>query len=132
MPTSTGHVRLSGKTGSDGRVVKTARLTQVGHWCPAGHRPTILLYRHSISPSRGGILSSEHVERRLAAILAAGVAGSCRLIGIDEDGALAQLKALRKTLFDPKITDHRVRVVKDALDGALVEFDRVVDSDRVA
>jgi hypothetical protein len=50
-------------------------------------------------------LSSEHVERRLAAILAADVAGFCRLIGIDEEGALAQLKALRKTLFDPKIAD---------------------------
>jgi adenylate cyclase len=47
-------------------------------------------------------LSGEHVERRLAAILAADVAGSGRLIGIDEEGALAQLKALRKTLFDPK------------------------------
>jgi adenylate cyclase len=44
-------------------------------------------------------LSSEHVERRLAAILAVDVAGSCRLIGIDEEGTLAQLKALRKTLF---------------------------------
>src|SRR5258708_26516563 len=72
----------------------------------AGHRPAILLYEHSISPSMGGILSSEHVERRLAAILAADVAGSCRLIGIDEGGTLAQLKALRKTLFDPKITNH--------------------------
>ena len=40
-------------------------------------------------------MSSEHVERRLAAILAADVAGSCRLIGIDEEGTLAQLKALR-------------------------------------
>jgi hypothetical protein len=52
----------------------------------AGHRPTILLYKHSISPARGCILSSEHVDRRLAAILAADVAGSCRLIGIDEEG----------------------------------------------
>jgi adenylate cyclase len=54
----------------------------------------------------GCTLSSEHVERRLAAILAADVAGSCRLIGIDEEGTLAQLKALRKTLFDPKIAAH--------------------------
>jgi len=58
-------------------------------------------------------LSSEHVERRLAAILAADVAGSCRLIGIDEEGTLAQLNALRKTLFDPKVTDHRGRIVKN-------------------
>ena len=41
-------------------------------------------------------MSSEHVERRLAAILAADVAGSCRLIGNDEEGTLAELKALRK------------------------------------
>src|SRR5260370_1352593 len=93
----------------------------------SGHRPTILLYMHSISPARGCILSSEHVERRLAAILAADVAGSCRLIGIDEEGTLAQLKALRKTLFDPKITEHHGRIVKNTGDGALVEFASVVD-----
>src|SRR5215471_5114512 len=75
---------------------------------------------------------SEHVERRLAAILAADVAGSCRLIGIDEEGALAQLKALRKTLFDPKISDHRGRIVKNTGDGALVEFGSVVDAVRCA
>jgi adenylate cyclase len=77
-------------------------------------------------------LNSEHVERRLAAILAADVAGSCRLIGIDEEGALARLKALRKTLFDPKITDHRGRIVKNTGDGALVEFGSVVDAVRCA
>src|SRR5260221_1173468 len=98
----------------------------------AGHEPTILLYNHSISPSRGCILSSEHLERRLAAILAADVVGSCRLVGIDEEGALAQLKALRKTLFDPKITDHRGRIVKNTGDGALVEFASVVDAVRCA
>jgi adenylate cyclase len=98
----------------------------------AGHLSTIVLSKHSISPSRGCILSSEHVERRLAAILAADVAGSCRLIGIDEEGALAQLKALRKTLFDPKIIDHRGRIVKNTGDGALVEFASVVDAVRCA
>jgi TolB-like protein/class 3 adenylate cyclase len=77
-------------------------------------------------------LSREHVERRLAAILAADVAGSCRLIGIDEEGALAQLKALRKTLFDPKISDHRGRIVKNTGDGALVEFGSVVAALRCA
>jgi adenylate cyclase len=80
----------------------------------------------------GATLSGEHVERRLAAILAADVAGSCRLIGIDEEGTLAQLKALRKTLFDPKITDHRGRIVKNTGDGALVEFGSVVDAVRCA
>jgi adenylate cyclase len=77
-------------------------------------------------------LSSEHVERRLAAILAADVAGSCRLIGIDEEGTVARLKALRKTLFDPKITDHRGRIVKNTGDGALVEFASVVEAARCA
>jgi adenylate cyclase len=77
-------------------------------------------------------LSSEHVERRLAAILAADVAGSCRLIGIDEEGTLAQLKALRKTLFDPKIAEHHGRVVKNTGDGAIAEFASVVDAVRCA
>jgi class 3 adenylate cyclase len=61
-------------------------------------------------------LSSEHGER-LAAILLADVASSCRLIAIDEEGTLAQLKALIKTLLDPKITDHRGRIVKNTGDG---------------
>jgi len=77
-------------------------------------------------------LSSEHVERRLAAILAADVAGSCRLIGIDEEGTLAQLKAIRKTIFDPKIAEHHGRIVKNTGDGALVEFASVVDAVRCA
>jgi adenylate cyclase len=77
-------------------------------------------------------LISGHVERRLAAILAADVVGSCRLIGIDEEGTLAQLKALRKTLFDPKITEHHGRIVKNTGDGALVEFASVVDAVRCA
>ena len=77
-------------------------------------------------------MSSEHLERRLVAILAADVAGSCRLIGIDEEGTLAQLKALRKTLFDPKITEHHGRIVKNTGDGFLVEFASVVDAVRCA
>ena len=58
--------------------------------------------------------------------------GSCRLIGIDEEGTLAQLKALRKTLFDPKIAEHHGRVVKNTGDGALVEFASPVDAVRCA
>jgi class 3 adenylate cyclase/tetratricopeptide (TPR) repeat protein len=77
-------------------------------------------------------LSNQHVERRLAAILAADVAGSCRLIGIDEEGTLEQLKALRTVLFDPKVTNHRGRIVKNTGDGALVEFASVVDAVRCA
>src|ERR1700692_636057 len=80
----------------------------------------------------GSLMSSEHVERRLAAILARDVAGSCRLIGTDEEGTLAQLKAIRKKLFDPKITDYRGRIVKNTGDGALVEFASVVGAVRCA
>jgi adenylate cyclase len=83
-------------------------------------------------PRRGCILSSEHVERRLAAILAADVVGSCRLIGFDEEGTLARLRALRKSLFDPKVTDHRGFIVKNTGDGALVQFASVVDAVRCA
>ena len=86
----------------------------------------------NIKVLRGDTLSGEHVERRLAAILAADVAGSCRLIGINEEGTLAQLRALRKTLFDPKIAEHHGRVVKNTGDGALVEFASVVDAVRCA
>jgi hypothetical protein len=54
----------------------------------------------------------ERVERRLAAILAADVAGYSRLMGQDEEGTLDALKALRKSLIDPKITEHRGRIVR--------------------
>jgi adenylate cyclase len=77
-------------------------------------------------------LSSEHVERRLAAILAADVAGYSRLMGSDEEGTLARLKALRKTLIDPKIAEHRGRIVKTTGDGLLIEFASAVDAARCA
>ena len=77
-------------------------------------------------------MSGEHVERRLAAILAVDVAGYSRLMGADEEGTLAQLKALRKTLIDPTITAHRGRIVKTTGDGMLVEFASAVDAARGA
>ena len=77
-------------------------------------------------------MSSEHVERRLTAILAADVAGYSRLIGADEEGTLAQLKAFRKTLVDPTIAKHRGRIVKTTGDGMLVEFASAVDAARCA
>ena len=67
-------------------------------------------------------MRSEQVERRLAAVLAADVAGYSRLMGADEEGTLARLKALRKTLVDPTIAAHRGRIVKTTGDGLLVEF----------
>ena len=70
--------------------------------------------------------------RRLAAILAADVAGYSRLIGADEEGTLERLKALRRELLDPKIAEHRGRIVKTTGDGLLVEFASVVDALRCA
>ena len=68
------------------------------------------------------------VERRLAAILAADVAGYSRLMGVDEEGTLAALKGHRSELIDPKIAEHRGRIVKTTGDGALVEFASAVDA----
>jgi class 3 adenylate cyclase/pimeloyl-ACP methyl ester carboxylesterase len=70
--------------------------------------------------------------RRLAAILAADVAGYSRLMGADEEGTLERLKATRRELVDPKITEHRGRIVKTTGDGMLVEFASVVDAVRCA
>jgi adenylate cyclase len=75
-------------------------------------------------------LATEHVERRLAAVLAADVAGYSRLMGNDEEGTLARLKFLRKTLIDPAIASHRGRIVKTTGDGVLVEFASAVDAAR--
>ena len=72
------------------------------------------------------------VERRLAAILAADVAAYSRLMGLDEEGTLAALKRYRRELVDPKITEHRGRIVKTTGDGMLVEFVSVVDAVRCA
>jgi TolB-like protein len=77
-------------------------------------------------------LAQQRVERRLAAILAADVAGYSRLMGIDEEGTLAQLKAHRRELIDPEINEHRGRIVKTTGDGMLIEFTSVVDAARCA
>jgi len=77
-------------------------------------------------------LAREPVERRLAAILAADVAGYSRLVGADEEGTLTRLKAYRRELIDPKIAEHRGRIVKTTGDGLLVEFSSVVDALRCA
>jgi adenylate cyclase len=70
--------------------------------------------------------------RKLAAILAADIAGYSRLMGADEEGTLARLKAHRQGLIDPKIAEHRGRIVKTTGDGMLVEFVSVVDALRCA
>jgi adenylate cyclase len=71
-------------------------------------------------------------SRRLAAILAADVAGYSRLMGVSEEGTLERLKAHRRQLIDPKIAEHHGRIVKTAGDGMLVEFPSVADAVRCA
>ena len=68
------------------------------------------------------------MERRLAAILAADVVGYTRLMGEDEAGTLSALKAHRTEFIEPKIADHRGRLIKLMGDGALVEFSSVIDA----
>jgi len=77
-------------------------------------------------------MPEDRVDRRLAAIWAGDIAGYSRLMGVDEEGTLRQLKAHRKELVDPKITEHRGRIVKTTGDGVLVEFFSVVDAVRCA
>lgn len=82
--------------------------------------------------SVGRQVPEERVDRRLAAILAGDIAGYSRLMGADEEGTLRQLKGHRRELVDPKITEHRGRIVKTTGDGILVEFVSVVDAVRCA
>src|SRR6267143_1848845 len=81
---------------------------------------------------RSTALAIERVQRRLAAILAADVAGYSRLMGVDEEGTHERLKAHLRQFVDPKIKEHRGRIVKNTGDGILVEFGSVVDAVRCA
>jgi adenylate cyclase len=74
----------------------------------------------------------ERVERRPAAILAADVSGYSRLIGADDEGTLARLKAHRRGPIDPKIPEHKGRIAKTTGDGVLAEFASTVDAMRCA
>jgi TolB-like protein/Tfp pilus assembly protein PilF len=77
-------------------------------------------------------VTEQRPQRQLSAILAADVAGYSRLIGLEEEGTLARLKELRRTVIDPKITEHRGRIVKTMGDGLLVQFASAVDAVRCA
>jgi adenylate cyclase len=72
------------------------------------------------------------LERRLAAILAADVVGYSRLMSTDEEGTHLRLLAYRREVIAPKVREHRGRIVKYTGDGALVEFDSVVEAVRCA
>ena len=73
-------------------------------------------------------MASDQVKRKLAAILAADIAGYSRLMGADEAGTLARLKEYRRELIDPKNKQYRGHVVKTTGDGILIEFPSVVDA----
>jgi adenylate cyclase len=73
-------------------------------------------------------MAGERIERRLAAVLAADVAGYSRLMAADEVGTLEALKAHRREIVDPAIAEYRGRIVKTTGDGMLVEFASVVDA----
>ena len=73
-------------------------------------------------------MSGERVQRRLAAILAADIAGYSRLMGQDEAGTLARVRALHRELIDPKVAKHEGRIVKTTGDGILIEFPSVVEA----
>ena len=77
-------------------------------------------------------MTGNRVERRLAAILAADVAGYSRLTGLDEEGTHVRLRERLRGLADPKISEHRGKVVKHTGDGVLAEFGSVVDAMRCA
>jgi len=75
-------------------------------------------------------MTNARAERRLAAILAGDIVGYSRLMGADEEGTLARVNAVRREFWDPKIAEHRGRVVKRTGDGVLIEFASVVDAAR--
>src|SRR6266481_3717590 len=77
-------------------------------------------------------VASERAERRLTAIFAGDIAGYSRLMGADEEGTLARINDLRHNFLDPKIAEHRGRVVKRTGDGILIEFASAVDAARCA
>ena len=77
-------------------------------------------------------MTTERVDRRLAAILAADVAGYSRLMGVDEEGTLARLNEHLRVLIDPAIHEHRGRIFKTTGDGLLSEFASVVEAVRCA
>jgi adenylate cyclase len=78
------------------------------------------------------MLSGEAASRRLAAILAADVAGYSRVMEADQEGTLARLKSLRRDLIDPKVALHKGRTVKTTGDGVLVEFASAVGAAPIA
>src|ERR1700730_10438364 len=96
-----------------------------------GHRLAISILTFEVYPCylseqlqarRSHHMPKDQVDRRLAPIFAGDIAGYSRLMGADEEGTLRQLKAHRKELVDPKVTEHRGRIVKTTGDGMRLEL----------
>src|SRR5439155_10512809 len=87
---------------------------------------------HFVCPMPSHSTHRTQAERQLAAVVAADIAGYSRLMGVDEEGTLAQLKACRRELIDPGIARHRGRIVKTTGDGLLIEFSSPVEAVRWA
>jgi adenylate cyclase len=83
-------------------------------------------------PLRSRSATTQPAERQLAAVVAADIAGYSRLMGADEEGTHARLKACRRDLIDPGIARRRGRIVKTTGDGLLVEFSSPVEAVRWA
>ena len=77
-------------------------------------------------------MAEQHVERRLAAVLAADVVGYSRLMASDEEGTLARFNVLRRQFLEPTIAEHRGRIVKRTGDGLPIEFGSAIDATRCA
>ena len=80
----------------------------------------------------GGKVNDPQVEQRIAVLMAADVVGYSRLMGLDEEGTLAALKAVRRDVVDAKIAEHNGRILRTMGDGLLVEFDSAADAVRCA
>ncbi len=96
------------------------------------YEPRELLARVKSVLRRGAPHRDTTPGRRIVAILAADVAGFSRLVGADEDGTLARLRALRRELIDPHVDTHHGRVVRIMGDGLLIEFASAIDAVRCA
>src|SRR5438309_5662014 len=88
--------------------------------------------RRSGEKGNSGKVNDSQAEHRFAVVMCADVVGYSRLMGIDEEGTLAALNAVRGNLVDPTIAAHRGRIVRSMGDGLLVEFNSVVDAVRCA
>src|ERR1700680_3206070 len=83
-------------------------------------------------PGGSGSMVQRRIERKLAAVFVADVAGYSRLMELDEGGTHARLSAVQRELVKPKIREHHGRIIKNTGDGVLVEFASVVDAVRCA